>query len=111
MAHAVFENFHGTPLQRFGTEADGAMNQLHVFVAKFLEELIEFGECFRDHVSRAMFILLIVDGFDREAVLFQVMLLERIPDGLIHLEENAEAGRFLAAAVAEALANVLVFLG
>src|SRR5215467_14143800 len=91
--HAVFEDFDRTALERFRAEADSAMNQLHVFVAEFLEELIEFGERLRDDVSRTVVIFGIVNAFDREAVLFQVVLLERIPDRLIHFEQDAEAGR------------------
>ena len=44
-------------------------------------------------------------------MLVQVVLLERIPQRLIHLQKHAKAGRFLAAAVAESQANLLIFLG
>ena len=44
-------------------------------------------------------------------MLVQVVFLERRPQRLIHLQQDAKAWRFLAAAVAQPLANGLIFLG
>src|SRR6266446_8904051 len=82
--HAFFENFHGPALQRFRSKANRAMNQLHVLVTEFLKQLIEFRHRFRDHVSVAVRVLRVVDFFQRQAVLIQIVLLERTPQRLVH---------------------------
>ena len=87
------------------------MNQLHVFLTEFLEKFVEFGKRLGHDVGVAVRILGIVDFFDRHPVPVQIMRLERIPDGLVHLEQHAKARRFLPAAVAEPLANFLILLG
>src|SRR5262252_5979503 len=87
------------------------MDELHMLEAEFLEEFVEFGKSFGDHVSGAVVVFGVVDLLDGEAVLFKIALLKRVPDGLIHLQKHAEAGRFLPAAVAETLADILIFLG
>src|SRR5579859_3267458 len=100
VAHAVFEDFDGPAFQGFGVQADAAMDQLHVLEAEFLEEFVEFRQSFGDHVRIAVSVAGVVDFLDRKAMLIKVVFLERIPDRLIHLEQDAESRRLLAAAVA-----------
>src|SRR5713101_3234514 len=85
------------------------MNQLHVFVAEFLDQFVELGQCLRHHIGVAVCIFRIVDFLDRQAVLVQIVCLEGIPDRLVHLQQYAEARRFLPAAVSKFLANFLIF--
>src|SRR5207248_5495701 len=79
--------------------------------AEFLEELVKLRQRFGHDISVAVRIFGIVDFFDGQAVLVQVMRLKRVPQRLVHLEQNAEARGLLAAAIAEAFANLLIFLG
>src|SRR5256885_6984533 len=69
VAHAFLEDFDRTALERFGTEADGAVNQLHVLIPEFLKQFVELGQRFRNDVRVTVRVFRVIDLFQRQPML------------------------------------------
>ena len=96
----------GRPLSDFRAEADCAENELHVLEAEFLKQFLEIGYFLGNHNGVAVVVFGIVDLFDRQSMLVQIIRFKRIPNGLVHLQEHAKTRRLLPAAVAQLLLRI-----
>src|SRR5216684_2398245 len=76
MPHSLFENLHRPPLQRFRSKSDRAVDQLHMLVPEFLKQFVEFHQRLRHYVGVTMRILRIVNFFNRQPMLVEVIRLE-----------------------------------
>src|SRR2546426_7028643 len=95
MALAAFKDLDRTALQRFGVDADGPPDQLHVVETEVLEQLIESDELFGNHVGVTVIVSEVVNRLNGQTLLIEIMLLVGFPEARRHCQHRAEARRFL----------------
>jgi len=91
MAGAGLQQVDRAALERLGAEADGAVDEIDVVGAEFLEEFVELDQCLGHDIAVAVIILRVVDIGHGQAAAVEIMDLEHVPEIEGQAQQQLEA--------------------